>query len=135
MSPGTLCRVFCVVVGPLLLLDGAAGALFAGTAFSLGDQLPHARWNFLFEFNSWHQLLHVLDGAVLSAGALRSDWAPWAALAFGASYAVMAPAGFADGDDVFDLFYSSTRENLVHAMFAIEGVGLGLLALRAARPG
>jgi hypothetical protein len=129
----TLCRLFCLAIGPFLLLDGAAGLLFADTAFSSGDHLPHAEWNFLFHFNSWHQLLHVLNGLVLSAGAIKRNWAPAAALAFGTTYAVMAPVGFLDGDDIFNLFYSGTRENLVHAMFAIAGVALGVLGLRTTR--
>jgi hypothetical protein len=128
----TLCRLFCLATGPFLLLDGATGLLFAHTAFSSGDHLPRAEWNFVFHFNSWHQLLHVLNGLILSAGAIKRTWAPVAALVFGATYAVMAPVGFLDGDDIFNLFYSGTRENLVHAMFAIEGLVLGLLGLRTA---
>ena len=128
-----LCRLFCFAVGLSLLLDGAAGLLFAGTALTSADDLPNEEWNFVFHFNSWHQLLHVLNGLVLSAGAIRRQWAPAAALVFGATYAVMAPVGFLDGDDIFNVFYSATRENLVHTMFAILGVALGLLGLRAKR--
>lgn len=127
----SLSRLFCLVVGPVLLLDGAFGLGFAGTAFSTGDDLPRQEWNFVFHFNSWHQLLHVLNGLVLTAGAIKREWSPLAALIFGGSYALMAPVGFVDGDDVFNLFYSGTRENLVHTMFAIQGLAFGLLGLRA----
>ena len=128
-----VCRLFCLAVGPLLLLDAVFGLGFAGTPWSAGNDLPREEWNYIFHFNSWHQLLHVLDGLVLIAGAVKREWAWAAALAFGGSYAVMAPAGFLDGDDVFNLFYSATRENLVHTMFAVQGVVLGLLALRSQR--
>ena len=128
----TLCRIFCLLVGPFLFLDGLAGLLFASTGLETGDRLPREEWNWVFQFNGWHQLLHVLNGAVLTAGAIRGSWAPTAALAFGASYAVMAPVGFLDGDDIFNLFYSAVRENLVHSMFAVQGVTIGLLGLFAA---
>lgn len=129
----SVCRLFCLAVGPLLLLDALFGLGFAGTAYTTGDDLPRQEWNFLFHFNAWHQLLHVLDGSVLLAGAVKREWAWAAALAFGGSYAVMAPVGFIDGDDIFNLFYSGTTENLVHTMFALQGVTLGLLALRTQR--
>jgi hypothetical protein len=129
----TLCRLFCFAAGPFLLLDGLAGLIFAPTAFSTGDHLPSKEWNFVFHFNAWHHLLHVVNGIVLTAGAVRRSWAPAAALLFGAAYAVMAPVGFIDGNDIFNLFYSSTRENLVHAAFAALGVALGLLGLKSRR--
>ena len=129
----TLCRLFCLAVGPSLLIDGLGGLIFAPAGFGTGDRLPSEEWNFFFHFNAWHHLLHVLDGLVLTAGAVRRSWAPAAALLFGASYAVMAPVGFLDGDDVFDVFYSSLRENVVHTVFAVQGVTLGLLGLRSRR--
>jgi hypothetical protein len=128
-----LCRLFCLAVGPFLLLDGLTGVLFAPTGFAVGDQLPREEWNFIFHFNSWHQLLHVLNGVVLTAGTIRRPWAPLAAFVFGLGYAVMAPLGFSDGDDVVNLFYSGTPENLVHTFFALSGVGLGVLGLLSAR--
>lgn len=42
---------------------------------------------------------------------------------FGEIYVVLAPAGWIDGDDAFDIFYRSTRENLVHTALAAQGVG------------
>jgi uncharacterized protein DUF4383 len=129
----TLCRLFCLAVGPFLLIDGLGGLIFAPAGFGTGDRLPSEEWNFVFHFNAWHHLLHVLDGMVLTVGAVRRSWAPAAALLFGTSYAVMAPAGFLDGDDVFDVFYSSVRENVVHTAFAVQGVTLGLLGLRSRR--
>jgi hypothetical protein len=129
----TACRLFCLATGPFLFIDGLGGVIFAPAGFGTGDHLPSAEWNFVFHFNAWHHLLHILDGIVLTAGAIRRSWAPAAALLFGASYAVMAPAGFIDGNDVFNLFYSSTRENLVHTAFAVLGVTLGLLGLGSRR--
>ena len=131
-NPTTWCRLLCLATGPFLLLDGLGGLIFAPTAFSVGDHLPREDWNFLFQFNGWHNALHIVNGAVLTAGAVRRSWSAPATLLFGLSYAVMAPVGFIDGDDVFNLFYSGTRENLVHTFFALEGVFFGSVGLAAA---
>ena len=84
MAP-RLTLTFCVLVGPSLVLNGIAGLIFAGTRFNVGDNLPHHRWNFLFEFNSWHHLLHIATGALLVAASLKRAWAPLGVLVFGAT--------------------------------------------------
>lgn len=68
---------------------------------------------------------------MLLVAATRRSWAPVGTLIFGAIYVLLTPAGFLDGDDAFNVFYSGTRENWVHALLALQGVGLGLLGLRA----
>jgi Domain of unknown function (DUF4383) len=120
-------RVFCAGVGLFLLVeDGVIGLIFAGTDFTVSDHLPHRAWNFFFEFNSWHHVLHFATGGLLVVAALKREWAARGAFVFGAIYAVMAPLGFIDGDDVFNVFYSSARENSVHALLAVAGISLGL---------
>jgi hypothetical protein len=94
----------------------------------VGAQLPHREWNWLFEFNDWHQLLHVVTGAILLAGGLRREWAGRAAIAFGAVYLVLTPLAVIDGDDVADVIYSDGRDNFIHGLFAVEALVLGLAA-------
>jgi hypothetical protein len=126
-----LSRVFCLLTGGLLFLTTIAALLFTPLELSIGDDLPHQGWNFLFAFNTWHHLLHLVSSSLLLVAAIRRQWAPLGALVFGAIYVVLAPAGFVDGNDAFNVFYNSWRENWVHALLAIEGVGLGWLGLRA----
>jgi hypothetical protein len=129
-----LTQIFCVVVGLSLLVEaGILGLIFAGTDFSISDHPPHEGWNFFFEFNSWHHALHIVTGGFLVVAALKQEWAAVGAFAFGAIYAVMAPLGFIDGDDVFNVFYSSARENSVHALLAVAGILLGLAGWRWSR--
>jgi hypothetical protein len=128
-----LTRVFCLAVGPFLFLDGLAGLVFAGTGLSVGAQLPHREWNWFFEFNDWHQLLHVATGAILVAGGLRQEWAGRAAVVFGAIYLVLTPLAVIDGDDVADVIYSDRRDNFIHGAFAVQALVLGLAATVAGR--
>lgn len=128
-----LSRVFCAGVGGFLILDTIAALAFTRFELSVGDDLPHQAWTFFFAFNTWHHLLHLVTSSVLLVAAWRREWAPVGALAFGAVYVVLAPAGFLDGDDAFDVFYSAWRENVVHALLAVQGVAFGWLGLRALR--
>ena len=127
-----LARVFCLTVGPFLLLDGLTGMIFAGTGLAVGPQLPHREWNWFFEFNDWHHLLHVVTGGILLVAGLRREWVATGALIFGAVYLVLTPVAVIDGDDVANLIYSDGRDNAVHGMFALEAIVLGLGA-RAGR--
>jgi len=126
-------RVFCITAGGFLLLATAAALVFTEFDLSVGDRLPREGWLFLFAFNTWHHLLHLATSTLLLVAGLRRSWAPVGALIFGAIYVVLAPAGWIDGDDAFDIFYGSTRENLVHTALAVQGVGLGWLGLQASR--
>src|SRR5687767_13133417 len=110
-----LSRAFCVGAGGFLFLDTIAALIFTRFELSVGDDLPRQTWTFFFAFNTWHHLLHLVTSAGLLVAARRREWAPVGALAFGAVYVVLAPVGFLDGNDAFDVFYSAGRENLVHA--------------------
>jgi len=115
---------FCLTGGPFLFVDGLLGLIFAPTSMRTGDHLPHREWNWFFEFNSWHQLTHVVSGLVLIISALRRSWLPLGLLAFGVFYAIEAPIGFINGDDVLHVVYSNARDNVIHTLFALLALTL-----------
>jgi hypothetical protein len=117
---------FCLTIGPFLFIDGLLGLIFAGTSLRTGEDLPHHSWNFFFQFNSWHQLSHVVTGLVLIVAATTRSRLPTGLIIFGAIYAVAAPLGFIDGNDVLDVIYSDTRDNIIHALLALQALALGL---------
>jgi fermentation-respiration switch protein FrsA (DUF1100 family) len=119
-------RAFCLVVGPALALNGVLGLLLAGAEFDTGDRLPRHEWNFFFQFNGWHEALHVATGTLLTVASLRGSWAARGALAFGLIYAALTPLAFIDGDDVLNVVFSDTPDNFVHALLGIAGVTVGL---------
>jgi hypothetical protein len=130
LSPLSLSRVFCVAAGGGLLATTLGALVFTDFDLATGDELPHQTWNFFFAFNTWHHLLHLVTSSMLLVAALRRSWAPLGALVFGVIYVVLAPPGFMDGDDAFDVIYSGWRENWVHATLAVLGTGFGALGLR-----
>ena len=123
---------FCLAVGVSLLLNWILGLVFGGREFATSDDPPRSEFNFFFEFNGWHHLLHVLTAAVLVAAIFRRDWAPACALLFGAVYLVLTPLAVADGNDVANAVYSDTPDNFVHGSLAVAGVALGVAGFRAA---
>jgi len=124
-------RPVCLLTGGLLLLDTIPALVFTAFDLATGDDLPSQGWNFVFAFNTWHHLLHVVTSTGLLIAGMRREWAPVGLLMFGAIYVLLAPAGFIDGDDAFDVIYSGWRENWVHAVLAVQGVVLGVLGLQA----
>jgi hypothetical protein len=128
VTPSGLARIFCLLVGPALALNGLLGLLFAGAEFEVGDDLPHHGWNFFFEFNGWHELLHIATGLMLTVASFRQRWAPVGALLFGVIYAVLTPLALIDGDDVANVIFSDTRDNVVHALLGAAGLVLGIAA-------
>jgi hypothetical protein len=123
-------HVFCLTVGPFLFVNGILGLVFAPTSLRTGDDLPHRGWNFFFQFNSWHQMSHIVTGAVLVLAASRRTWLPVGLLAIGVFYAVVAPLGFIDGSDVLDVIYSDGRDNVIHTLLALQALVLGVSVLR-----
>jgi uncharacterized protein DUF4383 len=121
-------RIFCLIVGPFLVIDGITGLMFAGTGLTTGAELPHREWNWFFEFNDWHQILHVATGAILVVAALRPQWSARGTLAFGAIYLVLTPVAVIDGDDIANVIFSDGRDNVIHGLLALEGILIGLAA-------
>ena len=121
--------LFCIAIGPALALNGVLGLVFGGAELGTGDDLPRHEFNFFFEFNGWHHVLHVLTGGLLALVLVRRAWAPWLAVAFGVMYAVLTPFGFIDGDDVANVVYSHTADNFVHLTLAVLGTAIGALEL------
>ena len=124
---------FCLLFGPGLTLFGILGLLLGNADFRTGDALPHDPFPVFFEFNGWHHLLHIVTALVLVAGVVRATFAPWAAVIFGASYLVIAPLGFIDGDDAANLVYSGAADNVVHITLAVLGIAAGSLGVRRRR--
>jgi Domain of unknown function (DUF4383) len=128
-----LARLFCLAVGPALVVGGIVGLAFGSSDLATGDDLPTHDFGPLFAFNGWHHVLHLATGVLLLAGLLRRSWALPVTVAFGALYAVLTPLAVIDGDDVLNVFYSDMPDNFIHLTLAVAGLGLGLWAAARAK--
>ncbi len=126
MSPAQL---YALIVGAVLVAAGILG-FFYEASFATGDDTLVERDAVLgiLEVNGWHNLVHLLSGAV--GLALVGSYAGARAYAFGlgAVYVVVTILGFAygDGDSIFKLIPINTEDNILHLLIAIAGIGAGL---------
>jgi hypothetical protein len=117
-------KLFCRVVGPVLILVGLLG----------------------FEVNGWHNVVHILSGAFLLLGARgkeaasrgadairdHADTARKVALTFGVVYLLVTIIGLIDGNDVLGLFPVNGADNVLHLVLALSAIAAALISKRHA---
>jgi hypothetical protein len=122
----TPAQIYALVFGLILLLAGIAG-FFVDPSFDRigpgvdGDNL------IIFEVNGWHNVVHVLSGALGLGLAGSAAGARAFALGFGAVYLLVTIWGFVTGDQVlFGLLPVNGADNVLHLLIALTGIGAGL---------
>jgi hypothetical protein len=120
-------QAYALVIGATLVVVGIAG-FFYNASFGTGDGTDRDAVLGILDVNGWHNVVHVLTGAVGLAVAGAYDGSRVFALGFGAVYLVVALLGFlaGDGDEVLNLIPVNTEDNLLHALIGIAGVAAGL---------
>ncbi len=78
-----------------------------------------------FEVNGWHNVVHVVSGLVLLAGANTRLSARVAAGGFGLLYALVALIGLVDGSDVIGVVPVNGADNILHLVLAALGLFTG----------
>lgn len=122
-------QLYALVFGIVLVAAGILG-FFYNADFSTGDKTLVERDAVLgiLDVNGWHNIVHLLTGALGLAVAGSYGNARAYALGLGAVYIVVAILGFAygDGDSIFKLIPVNTEDNVLHALIGIAGIGAGL---------
>ncbi len=133
----SLAQWFCLVVGLALLLGGILGMLTADNNFDTAASDPDGILQgdgFLgFEVNGWHNLVHIVSGAVLLLGFARHGLARTLAIAFGVVYAVLLVLGLVNGNDILGFVPVNIADNVLHGVLALLGLGAGLLSTQKRR--
>jgi len=116
-------RLYATLVGAVLVVAGIAGFFYSssfGAPGEVGDALG------LLSVNAWHNLFHILSGALglLLAGYAARQYA----LGLGLAYSAIALWGFAigSGDSLLGLVPVNTADNLLHLVLGILGVGAAM---------
>jgi Domain of unknown function (DUF4383) len=122
MTPAEL---FCRVGGPTLILVGILGFI-ANSSFSAGDSLQRGDF-IIFGVNGWHNVVHILSGALLLAFARGARTARTGVLVFSIAYLVVTIWGFIDGNDILSLIPTDGADNVLHLV--LTAVGFGAYAL------
>ena len=126
--------IYALIVGAGLVFTGIIGFFYEAEFTddkSVRDSVYH-----LFDINGWHNLVHLVTGALgllaLAAGAYA---ARAYALGLGAVYIVLALWGFivGDGDSILSIIPVNTQDNVLHLLIGLLGIAVGAAKPRGAR--
>jgi hypothetical protein len=120
-------QLYALVIGLTLVAAGIIG-FFYNASFGTGDGTERDAVLGILDVNAWHNLVHILTGAIglAVAGAYASSRGY--ALGLGAVYLLVALLGFiaGDGEEIFNLIPVNTEDNVLHLLIGVAGVGAGL---------
>ena len=106
-----------------LAIAGLAGFIADGS-FEFGNGINGGSL-LGFEVNGLHNLIHLGSGALLLFASSRRDTAKAVAIAFGATYGLVALIGLLDGDDVLGLIPINSADNVLYVGLALVGLFAG----------
>jgi Domain of unknown function (DUF4383) len=130
-------RLYATLIGGALVVTGIIG-FFYDASFDTGDSLQADDVFGVLAVNGWHNIVHILTGALglLVAGYAAREYA----LGLGVVYLVVAFAGFAhvgggDTDSILKLIPVNTEDNVLHLVLGLLGVGAGVATPKGGRRG
>ena len=129
-------QLYALVIGGTLVAAGIAG-FFYNASFGTGDGTERDALLGILDVNGWHNVVHILTGALGLAVASSYPGARGYAIGLGAVYVVVAVLGFAagDGEEIFNLIPVNTEDNFLHLLLGIAGLAARLATPREPVPG
>ena len=138
MEEATPARLYCLLVGGVLVIAGIIG-FFYEASFATGDSIKTQDVFGVLSVNGWHNVVHIAIGVLLLVAA--GSAARPAALFVGILYIVLCIFGFvatshggitfvAKDDVLFKLVPVNNEDNVLHLILGITGV----IAAFATRP-
>jgi Domain of unknown function (DUF4383) len=136
MSTSTPARLYCTLVGAVLVIAGIIG-FFYSASFETGAANVAVDTDEVFGIlgvNGWHNLVHIALGLLALAVAGSPYGARAYCLGIGAVYVLLAIWGFIDSDNILiGLIPVNNEDNFLHLILGIVGLGAGA-ATPAATP-
>ncbi|HEX5955473.1 MAG TPA: DUF4383 domain-containing protein [Solirubrobacterales bacterium] len=137
MSASSPARLYCTLVGAVLVIAGIIG-FFYSAGFETGVAGVTEDTDDVFGIlavNGWHNVVHILLGvlALVAAGSTYSARAY--CLAIGLVYLLLALWGFIDGDGIIlGLIPLNDEDNVLHLILGLTGLAAGAATPAAAAP-
>jgi hypothetical protein len=127
MTERSPAQVYAAVIGATLVVAGIIG-FFYSASFATGDGTERDAVLGILDVNGWHNVVHIVTGALGLAVAASYGGARAYAVGLGAVYLLVAALGFiaGDGEEIFNLIPVNTEDNVLHLLIGIAGVGAGL---------
>ena len=128
MSTATPARLYCTLVGAVLVIAGIIG-FFYSASFDTGATDVATNTDDVFGIlgvNGWHNLVHIALGLLALAVAGSPYGARAYCLGIGLVYIVLAVWGFIDGDGVLlGLIPVNDEDNVLHLILGLVGLAAG----------
>ncbi len=136
MEGASPARLYATLVGGALVIGGIIG-FFYNASFDVGNSLQSDDALGLLSVNAWHNIVHILTGAL--GLALASAAARQYALGLGFVYVVVAVLGIihlggGDTDSILKLIPVNTEDNVLHIVLGFLGIAAGLATPVARKP-
>ena len=123
MQGSSPARLYATLVGGVLVVAGIIGFFYSssfGSPGSVDDVFG------ILDVNGWHNLLHILTGAIglMVAGYAARGYA----LGLGFVYIAIAIWGFiiGSGENILGFIPVNTADNFLHLILGLLGVGAGI---------
>ncbi len=134
MAGRTPAQLYALVFGAVLLLMGIIG-FFVSPSFAVGEAVEANKGSLLgFEINGWHNVIHLLSGAVGLAMAGTPATARLFALGFGVVYALVTVLGLILPSPLLGIIPINAADNVLHLLIAVIGIGAALATSREPAP-
>ncbi|HEX5763226.1 MAG TPA: DUF4383 domain-containing protein [Solirubrobacterales bacterium] len=122
LEGATPARLYATLVGGTLLVVGIIGFFYSASFGSPGEVDAVLG---IFDVNAWHNLVHILTGALglLVAGYAAREYA----LGLGVVYTIVAIWGFVigSGDSILSIVPVNTEDNFLHLVLGLTGLAAG----------
>jgi hypothetical protein len=128
MSTSSPARLYCTLVGAVLVIAGIIG-FFYSSGFDTGAAGVAADTDEVFGIlavNGWHNVVHILLGVLALVAAGTPYGARTYCLGIGLVYIVLALWGFIDSDGVIlGLVPLNDEDNVLHLVLGLTGLAAG----------
>jgi hypothetical protein len=121
-------QIYALVFGTVLVAAGILG-FFYSSAFGTPGERDAVLG--ILDVNGWHNVVHILTGALGLAVAASYGGARGYAVGFGVVYLLVTIIGTIDGDSIFGLLEINAADNALHAVIALAGLAAGLASAPA----
>jgi hypothetical protein len=136
MSTSTPARLYCTLVGAVLVIAGIIG-FFYSASFDTGATNVAVDTDEVFGIlgvNGWHNLVHIALGLLALAVAGSPYGARAYCLGIGLVYVVLAIWGWIDGDGILlGLIPVNDEDNVLHLILGLVGLAAGAATPTVAR--
>ena len=130
MQGASPARLYATLVGGVLVVAGIIGFFYTSSFGSPGNVDDVFG---MLDVNGWHNLVHIVTGAI---GLLVAGYAARAyALGLGFVYIVIAIWGFiiGSGESILGFIPINTADDFLHLILGLLGIGAGITYAEAAR--